>query len=480
MSSGRRTSDQRLYILLSVICAGVLGYSQATILDWDEGFHLIAASMMMAGKRPYIDFCFPQPWLHVVWNASWVRLSSGWRGPHLAAALLSCGAIVLTAVFVRRRVDVERWGVMPAIIAALIVGLNSEVVTFGTKAQAYGACMFLTFAAYCTAIARAAWFRSAAAGCLAGIAAGCSLLAAPAAIVLLLWTFRHRGWRHALAMISGILVASIPLIVSLAEAPYQTWFNLVAYHVLYRRASWTGATKHDVLVVLMWAGSGQALVLVILAAFGFRYVRGSAWDAARKAEFYLAAWLAAGLGIEAAVAHPTFPQYFVLAVPFVAILAAPGFCDLTSRISVRPRLSVAALACVLLSNLGKSLIEMHDGNETWADMQSVASKIRQVTPDRASILADPPVYFALRLLPPSGMEFPASHALEMPAPQAAVLHIVPQSVLEKRVRAGEFATVQTCRGDEDEVKALGLPRLYSRSFTIADCQVYWNFKRGID
>jgi hypothetical protein len=60
---------------------------------------------------------------------------------------------------------------------------------------------------------------------------------------------------------------------------------------------------------------------------------------------------------------------------------------------------------------------------------------------------------------------------------AATLHIVPQSVLEKRVHTGEFATVETCKGEEDEILALALPEHYSQSETISDCKVYWGFKR---
>jgi len=138
---------------------------------------------------------------------------------------------------------------------------------------------------------------------------------------------------------------------------------------------------------------------------------------------------------------------------------------------------VTAVAVILLPSLRNSLLEMRDSNNTWTMMDSLAQKITDVTPAQAPVLADPPVYFALRRQPPSGMEFPASHKLELPAALAATLHIVPQSVLQRRVRAGEFATVETCKGDEDDIRALGLPSLYSHSITIAGCSVYWGFSR---
>ena len=465
---GILTSRARwLYAVLAVLCAGLLSYSQITTLDWDEGFHLVAASLIAAGKRPYIDFCFPQPSLHAWWNALSLSLTGGgWRGPHAVAALLACVAIWMTADFVRQRVSVTA-----ASVAALLAGLNAVLYEFGTTAQAYGACTFLTVAAFRVTVSRPGWFRTATAGCLAGAAAACSLLAAPACLVLLLWHCWQQQWAHAAAFLAiGVTVGLLPILVSFAAAPYLTWFNLVEYHVFYRHVRWTGATQHDFEVVTSWVDSGQALLLGLFAVAGLCFVRD------RKAEFYLAAWMAAALNIEAALAHPTFPQYFVFVVPFLAMPAAVGFCEVTSRLSMTPRWAVPALAALLLLSLGNSLVEMRSDNNTWTNMASLARKVEQVTPANGVVLADPPVYFAMRRPPPSGMEFPASHKLELPAPMAASLHIVPQSALERRVSAGEFATVETCKGDEEEIQALALPKLYSQSETIAECTVYWGFK----
>src|SRR6266853_185937 len=68
----------RAYILLCAIVSliGVLlvVYSQVRAFAWDEGFHLLAAHSINAGKRPYIDFCFSQTPLIAYWNALWMRL----------------------------------------------------------------------------------------------------------------------------------------------------------------------------------------------------------------------------------------------------------------------------------------------------------------------------------------------------------------------------------------------------------------------
>jgi hypothetical protein len=258
--------------------------------------------------------------------------------------------------------------------------------------------------------------------------------------------------------------------VSFARAPYPTWFNLVEYHVSYRHVRWTGATKNDLQVLASWVDSGPALLLGLLAAAGLWLVRD------RRAEFYLAASMAVALGAEASIAHPTFPQYFIFVVPFLAMPAGVGFCEAASRLSLQPRWVAAGLASLLLLSLANSLVEIRDDNNTWTSMESLARKVAQVTPANAPVWADPPVYFSMRRLPLPGMEFPASHKLELPAPMAATLHIVPQSALERRVRAGEFATVETCKGDEEWIQALDLSKLYGQSATIAGCTVYWGFK----
>ncbi len=168
-----------LYVTLAVLFAGLLCYSQTTTLDWDEGFHLVAASLIAAGKRPYIDFCFPQPALHAWWNALWLNLTGGgWRGPHAVAALLSCGAIGMTAGFVRSRVSATA-----ACVAALLVGLNAVLYQFGTVAQAYGACTFLTVAAFRVTVAGPGLCPRGGGGVSRGRSGcPCSLLAAPARI----------------------------------------------------------------------------------------------------------------------------------------------------------------------------------------------------------------------------------------------------------------------------------------------------------
>src|SRR5581483_11298498 len=86
-----------LCAVLTFIAAGLLVYSQTHAFAWDEGFHLITAQLILRGKRPYIDFLFPQTLLNAYWNALWMRVfGETWRTAHALAALGSIGAMLLT------------------------------------------------------------------------------------------------------------------------------------------------------------------------------------------------------------------------------------------------------------------------------------------------------------------------------------------------------------------------------------------------
>src|SRR6202050_3882981 len=104
--------------VVAVLAALLVAYSQTWSFAWDEGFHLLAAQLIDAGKTPYLDFCFPQTPLNAYWNAGWMRIfGDSWRAVHAVAALLTAGAILLAAdfVFARFHVPPPDWRVSPAV-----------------------------------------------------------------------------------------------------------------------------------------------------------------------------------------------------------------------------------------------------------------------------------------------------------------------------------------------------------------------------
>jgi hypothetical protein len=479
---------QRGFFLLSAFAAllgaVLLVYSQTKAFAWDEGFHLLAAQLIKAGRKPYLDFCFSQTPLNAYWNAGWMWVfGESWRTAHALAALLTAGAVFLTADFVFSRFPVSRWRFAAALAAAVLVGLNAMVFEFGTVAQAYGICLFLTVAAFRIAVLvpdRPGWLLPAAAGFLSSAAAGSSLLTASTVPVLLVWLLVYnrtgRPWLKGAAFIAGALLPFLPVLWLFLHGPRQVWFGIFEYNAIYRTVDWPGATRHNFEVLTYWIDSSQALTLGLLSAAGVLFIARSDWDRARRAEFYLSGWLAAATAAELGVARPTFQRYFLLTVPFLAVLAAVGLYAVTLRMwnADRPAWPVFALAFLVALALAKSLYEKREVY-TWPYLEQIARKVDEVTPRGGTLFADEQIYFLTRRRPPPGMELEDSHKLELlPADIARSFHILPKSEVDRRVAAGFFNTVATFEDDDDVLAAWGLPRLYARKAEVGDCTVYWD------
>lgn len=393
------------------------------------------------------------------------------------------GAILLTGDFLLRRFPLPDWRLAAALTATLTIGLNQYVLFFGSIGQAYGLCLFLIVAAFrfsVLAVNRKGLLLPGLAGLLASAAAESSLLTAPVGPVLLLWILIHNRTGSRLvklaAFLAGSAIAFQPLLWLFLEGPRQVIFNIVQYHLLYRQVGWPGAIRHDLELQAAWIDSSQALLLGLLAAAGLLFiVFRSECDRPRRAEFYLCGWLALALWAQISSAHPNFPQYFILLVPFLSILASVGLYSIGSRVfdPDRPLWPILIYSVLLSLGLAKSLYEERE-DFTWQDFEEIAGKVDRVTPPNALLLADEHVYFLTRRPPPSGMELRDSHKLELPAALADSMHIVSAAELDRRIKAGIFSTVESCTFEDDKIEALGLARLYSQKAEIADCAMFWD------
>jgi len=444
----------------------------------------LAAQLILAGKRPYLDFCFPQTPLNAYLTAGWMRVfGETWRAVHFMEAIWVAAAAFLTADFVRSRFPVPAWRLAGALAATVAVGMNSQVVLFGTIGQSYGLCLFLIVAAYrlaVVAVERSGASAAAAAGLVAGAAAGSSLLTAPVGPILALWiALRNRAgsrWAKIAGFLAGGVIAWLPIGWLYRQGPRQTIFNVVLYQLKYRH-KWNGATRQDITALTSWIDSAQGLSLALLAAAGLWFLlRKCPWERERRAEFYLAGWLAAGLIAELATAHPTFERYFLLVVPFVAIPAIAGLYAVAAKFAgaETPLRAAYVLIVILTLGLGRALYQDSD-SYSWQDTEKIARKVEQVTPRGASLWADELIYFLIRRPPPDGMEFSYAHEVEqMPAAQTAMLHILTASELRRRTAAGEYQTVAACY-DTDNTDAAKVSELYRHKEEIKDCTVYWDF-----
>ena len=468
--------------LVALVAAGLEIYAQTRAFAWDEGFHLVTAQSINRGKRPYLDFCFPQTPLNAYWNAGWMRVfGDTWRSPHAVAAVMTALAVLLTAGYVLRRFPEPGWRLGAAVAAVCSFGLNIVVVEYGAIAQAYALCLFLIVTAFlCTvaAVDRERPWSAGAAGFLACAAANSSLLTAPVAPVLLVWMlFCNRAgnrWAKLGAFAVGSAVACAPLAWLFAQGPRQTIFNVLHYNLLYRQREWSGAVSHNFGEWFAWIGSPQALMLGLLSLAGLLFIRKrSGWERAQRREFYLCAWLAVALMVHISTATPTFRRYYLLAVPFLAILACAGLYDVGSRLGSpdRPWWPVLIVSLLTGGCLAKTLIEGRD-EFCWRDAEQIAAKVKEVTPPQAVLLADEPTYVVTRHVPPPGLELEDSHKLDFPPAVARELHVIPQKELDRQIKAGVFDTVEIS-DDDERVDKLGLRKMYAHSAKVEDYDIFW-------
>jgi len=470
--TGLGARHRTFWLLPAAIAAALVAYSQTMALAWDEGFHIVTAQMILHGRKPYLDFCFSQTPFNAYWNAFWMAvLGESWRSAHAMEALAAAAGIALAAGFVLKRFPDAGWRLPGACLVSVLAGLNVIVVRYGTISQAYGLCVLLLTAAYgcCTAASEAgALLPAALAGLLSCGAAGSSLLTAPAAPVLLVWLILHsapaRRWRLAASFAAGGLLAFVPIFWLFGLGPQQVWFGIVDYNLRYRLVDWPppDANRQNLEVAMTWIDCGPALVLLGLSAAGIR----RAW---RHPELKLCAWLSAGLGLYIATAvRPTFPQYFIFTVPFLAILAVAG---IRSQWPEQRWLPVLLTSFLVIFGLGKQIYEERDSSR-WSDFESIAEKVLQVTPPGGELYADEIIYFLTKHTPPSGMEEANSHKLDFAPEKLRLLHLIPAAELDRRVRAGVFATLETCQ-EEDYITEKGWGKLYGHRADVGGCTVFW-------
>ena len=486
---GNRRSFLVLCASVAAVGTVLLVYSQTRAFAWDEGFHILTAQLIKAGRKPYLDFCFSQTPLNAYWNAFWMMMfGESWRVVHAVAGLLTTAAVFLVADFVHRRFPVPEWRLPAALTAATLMGLNVTVVEYGTVAQAYGMCLFLTVAAFRLAILapdRDGWFLPFAAGFCASAAANASLLTATTAPVVLIWLLIHnrvgKWWIKCAAFLGGGILACLPVLRLFTQNPRAVWFGIFQYNGIYRTVDWPGTTRHNFEVLTYWIDSSQALALGLLAAIGLWFIAKSDWPAMRRAEFYLCGWIALATGAELCTPLPTFQRYFLLTVPFVAIPAAAGLYAVALRMwnAARPAWAVFAIALLTALALGKSIYERRE-IYTWPYFEQIARKVDEVTPPGGTIFADEQIYFLTGRRPPSGFELADSHKLELLPPDVArAFHIVPKSEVDRRLAAGFFDTVATFEDnvDDDVLAAWDLAHHYAHKAEVGDCTVYWG-RRG--
>jgi hypothetical protein len=486
MSEGSRASRGWVFLAVAggVLVAVMLVFSQTYAWYGDEEFELLAGQLINAGRTPYRDFFHMHAPLYIYLNALWMRLAGeNWRAAHVFSAICSAGAAILLSTFWFDRMPERRWKVAAALATAALFGLNFNVLLYGTIGQAYGVCLLLSVAAFWLALRsvdRAGYAAAFAAGLCAGGATASTLLAAPIGPILWLWmlTYNRAGSRvrKSLGYLAGAAISFMPLAWLATKAPRQMWFSLVSFALYYRGSSFRSEERWNFQVMTGWLGSPQGLLLVLLAATGlvFLFLQ-SDYDRRVRSSFYLCIWLAGGLAAYLAIPYPTFPQYFVLLLPYVSILATLGVYAVGTGIanSVAPWRLLVAVIGVFVVGLAKSAYSRpKEYRARWPRIEAVAKELNRVTPQDAELLADDGIYFAAHRIPPKGLENSYGR-LRIPAEMSRVLGVVPRSEVLELVAAGRFTAVSSCWPYDRRDDPLALYRLYPNHRTVKGCDLFW-------
>jgi len=419
----------QLIIVVALLELALLIYSQAVAYWGDESLHLVAAQLMNAGQRPYLDFFYHHPPLFAYLISALMRVfGESWRVVHAASALLTGGCVLLTGVYVFTRVRDTQVRVTLAIIpiiATLLVSFNCYVISFGTVALPYGFCLFFTVAAFLLvteSVDRSGSMFVFGAAVCAAAAAAAYLLTAPIILLLFLWMILNnrkgsRGSKCAWYVV-GLTIPFVPLLLLGVRSPHQVWVDLVQYH-LFHRAGRDLNVWFNLREIAGWFVSIQGAILVALAAAGLSSTRwNDTFEKRLVPELRLLVGLVLVLCFVISMARPTSSFYFVLITPFLAMLAAFGLCAICLRVGASLRF-VCVLLIVFTYAGGLSAERYIWRRQTsYTDhrlVANIARSVGEVTPAAGMIYAFEAVYFEAHRMPPPGLENrfnPASQADE--------------------------------------------------------------------
>lgn len=483
-----------LRLLWLSLGAGLTWVSLAYTYYGDEGFHLTASMLILAGKAPYQEFFYQHVPYYAYLNAAVFALfGQGWRAAHVVSALATAGAVALLADFAARRVRPEQ-RLLVGVAATLLAAMQPLLVQFGTVAQPYGVTLLLSALAFRAAVhaveERSLALRalySALCGALAAACLGMSLLCLPLLPTFLIWMLFHtqhaQRTRIAAAFSVGALLSLLPLAIVLSRVPGPAYFNVIGYHLFHRSPALSEAALLSLRALASATlGSVQGLAVLGLSAVAIRtrFVglamaepvgnEGSRSDAK---VWWLCGWVSLISAAFALCTMPALPQYFLTALVFASPLAAVGLLHLLQAVR-RGRGALIAGAAATTLGLGYHSVRRlaEPSPFQWSTTERVAALLNQHVPRSKPVWTNPLVYIAAQRLPPKGLENPFSRALDLPRDLLRAYAITPREDLEHELLLGQFHGV-VMRESDPLLNGLSLRTQYTHAALLDGYVVLW-------
>ena len=303
---GRSFIRVAVSVLIPAAVVGAFLVPAATLrpLDEDEGYYALASKLVGHGKTPYTSFWYPQaPLMPYVYGA-WQRVTQeSWYLLRGLSVLLT-----IALAYMVYRYAVKRWRSRRlAVVAVLLLAATPLGFEWYPTVKTYALSTLLLFSAYIWAESSSArnWFV---AGVFLGLAIDARLLVASVVVVFLLY-----ARRSAVHFLIGLTLGLIPAIWFFVIGPRRFLSDTLTSQTTRSQTTFAdnlfdkARTVARVLVephFLLFAGVGILLILVCIF---------------RRKPLPLSIAIASILAITNLLPTPSYPQYFVTIIPFLAI-----------------------------------------------------------------------------------------------------------------------------------------------------------------
>lgn len=323
--TSRTVAPAFLHVLIIVsLACGMYTCARLRLIDWDEGFYLLASKLIIKGKRLYGDFLFSQMPLSPYVYAAWMKLAGEtWGSARSLAAVFAAG---LGYLLYRHVLNITRsW--TAAAGAVLLYITNTFVIAWFSVVKTYALSTLLLFGAY-VAISRAQKNTSILfAGILLGLSIDTRLFLVVTVPLFLAWLYRCRAVfpnvRGSYASFFLGLCASLsPNIYWIIQDPGNFLFDNFGYHAIRSDGGLVGAWGQKIQTLLAFVGlhpspegnTVQVSILLLLCICAVTLRRD--WSGSRAG---LSMWIAAAIIVVSTLPTPTYQQYYCVAVPFLIV-----------------------------------------------------------------------------------------------------------------------------------------------------------------
>lgn len=352
----RRTQTAKVLVIpaLLVQVFFFLYIAHHRFIDGDEGAFLLSARLVLAHKKPYLDFFYNQAPLLPYAYAIWMKVTTtSWDAGRTFSALLTTLLGLLVFGHVCR--ETKSW--LAGAFSVVLFCSSTLVFAWYTVVKVHCLAALFIFGAY----SLLTWSLGKSPGWLviSGMLLGLGidsrsfvLLVAP---LFLWWIFRNVNSIAKLSsllwFVAGIAIGTLPALYFFLSSPHVFVFDNLGYHSIRSNEGLIGWWQQKLVVFVRLflggpSGNGLQWSILFFVALGFISSERAKPYAPRFAFQIAVLLLIIGL-----LPTPTYAQYFCLCMPFLVVSAVCPVTDFLAELqSRRDRvLGGAVIVCIVVA-----------------------------------------------------------------------------------------------------------------------------------